>query len=132
MKGRPDYIAPQDLKFVKVDPDPNFDPAHNKKVIEKTIKDNQRLVRERQRESLEGVKERHNALAVYLRSVNQGGKASDYKKFFGEKNLKRLKGYVRGMEVMENIKKQMVLQGRNDAFFNIELSESSRSKVKKM
>ena len=132
MKSRPDLIAPQDLKYVKVDPDPDFDPQHNKRVIEKTIKDNQELVRKRNRDALEGVKERNNALATYLRSINQGGKTTDYKKFFGKDNLRRLKGYVRGVEVMENIKKQMVLQGRNDAFFNIELSESSRSKVKKM
>ena len=132
MKSRPDLIAPQDLKYVRVGPDPDFDPQHNEVVIEKTIKDNQELVRKRNRDSLEGVKERNNALATYLRSINQGGKTTDYKKFFGKDNLRRLKGYVRGVEVMENIKKQMVLQGRNDAFFVVEPSERAKKKAREV
>ena len=132
MKSRPNLIAPQDLKYVSVDPDPDFDPEHNKAVIEKTIKDNQELVRKRNRDALEGAKERNNALAVYLRSINQGGKTTDYKKFFGKDNLKRLKGYVRGVEVMENIKGQMALQGRNDAFFVIKPSERAKKKAQEL
>ena len=41
---KPDYIAPQDLKYVSVNPSPDFDPVHNMAVIEKTIKDNELLV----------------------------------------------------------------------------------------
>ena len=112
MKGRPDLIQPQDLKYVKVDPDPNFDPIHNMAVIEKVIKDNEKLVRERSKEALEKVKERHNALAIYLRSINQGGKTTDYQKFFGKKYL----AYLRGKEIMEQLKGQLELKGRGKAF----------------
>lgn len=128
MKGIPDLIAPQDLKYVKVDPNPDFDPDHNKAVIEKTIKDNEKLVKARTNEALEKVKERNNAVAIYLRSLNQGGKATDREKFFGKKYI----AYLRGKEVMEQLKGQMMLQGRNNAIFTIKPSEAARSKIRKM
>ena len=109
---RPDYIAPQDLKYVSVDPSLEFDPEHNKQVIEKTIKDNEKLVRERNREALEKIKERNNALAIYLRSLNMGGKATDREKFFGRKYL----AYLRGKEVLDQLKGQLQIQGRGRAF----------------
>ena len=112
MKGRPDLIQPQDLKFVSADPDPNFDPIHNAAVIEKTIRDNEKLVRERNNDALERTKERTNALAIYLRSINQGGKTTDYQKFFGKKYL----AYLRGKEIMEQLKGQLELRGRGKAF----------------
>ena len=112
MKSRPDLIQSQDLKYVKVDPDPEFDPIHNMAVIEKTIKDNEKLVEKRNNESLERTKERTNALAIYLRSINQGGKTTDYQKFFGKKYL----AYLRGKEIMEQLKGQLQLTGRGKAF----------------
>ena len=126
MKGRQDLIAPQDLKYVKVDPDSAFDPEHNKTVIEKTIKDNEKLVKARTSESLEKVAERNNALAIYLRSLNQGGKATNREKFFGKKYT----AYLRGKEIMENIKGQMMLQGRSGRAFVIKPSEIAKSRVK--
>ena len=127
MQGRPDLIQPQDLKYVRVDPDPNFDPKHNEAVIEKAIKDNEKLVKARNRESLEGVKERHNALAIYLKSLNQGGKATNYEKFFGKKYL----AYLRGKEIVEKIKGQMAIYGR-DKLFVIKPSERAREKARLM
>ena len=112
MKSRPDLIQSQDLKYVNVDPDPEFDPIHNMAVIEKTIKDNEKLVEKRNNESLERTKERTNALAIYLRSINQGGKTTDYQKFFGKKYL----AYLRGKEIMEQLKGQLQLTGRGKAF----------------
>ena len=128
MKGRPDLIQPQDLKYVNVDPDPNFDPEHNRAVIEKTIKDNEKLVKTRNEQALEGVKERNNALAIYLRSLNQGGKATDHEKFFGRKYL----AYLRGKEIMNNLKGQMMLQGRDGKAFEIKLSENAKQKVRSL
>ena len=125
MKTRSDYIAPQDLKYVSVNPDASFDPKHNKEVIEKTIKDNEKLVKARNSGALEGVKERNNAVAIYLRSLNQGGKTTDYQKFFGKKYL----AYLRGKEVMEKIKGEMMLQGRNGTAFVIKPSERAKMKA---
>ena len=126
-KGRPDLIQPQDLRYVKVDPDPDFDPVHNQAVIEKTIKDNEKLVRERNRESLDKIKERNNALAIYLRSLNQGGKATNYEKFFGKKYLT----YLRGKEIMDQIKGEMALTGR-DKVFVIKPSERTKQKARSL
>ena len=128
MRGRSDLISPQDLKYVKVDPSPDFDPVHNMAVIEKTIKDNDLLVRERNREFDDKAKERINATATYLRSLNQGGKTTNHEKFFGKKYM----AYLRGKEVMENIKQQMMLQGRNGAAFVIKPSEVAKQKIKNM
>ena len=127
-KTRPDYIAPQDIKYVSVDPDPDFDPLHNMAVIEKTIKDNEQLVRTRNKEAEEGAKERINATAIYLRSINQGGKTVDREKFFGKKYL----AYLRGKEIMEQIKGQLMLQGRDGKAFVIKPSESAKQKVSKI
>ena len=125
---RPDLIQPQDLKYVQVDPDPEFDPKHNQAVIEKTIKDNEKLVKARNSGALEGVKERNNAVAIYLRSLNQGGKATDYQKFFGKKYL----AYLRGKEIMEKLKGQMALMGRNGNAFVIKPSERAKQKARSL
>ena len=122
---KPSLIAPQDLKYVSVDPDPAFDSERNKQIIEKTIRDNQRLVKKRTETTVEGVKERTNALAIYLRSISQGGKSTNYEKFFGKKYL----AYLRGKEVMEKIKGQLMLQGRNGQAFVIKPSEGAKRKV---
>ena len=85
------------------------------------------MVKARNRESLEGVKERHNALAIYLKSLNQGGKATNYEKFFGKKYL----AYLRGKEIVEKIKGQMAIYGR-DKLFVIKPSERAREKARLM
>ncbi|MFZ5845300.1 MAG: hypothetical protein ACOY0S_02420, partial [Patescibacteria group bacterium] len=57
-KTRDNYVAPQDLKYVKVNPDPDFDPERNKQIIEHTIAETNRLVRQKDNSALEAVKER--------------------------------------------------------------------------
>ena len=128
MRSRPDLIQPQDLKYVSVNPDADFDPKHNQAVIEKTIKDNEKLVKARNKVFDEKAKERTNAVAIYLRSLNQGGKATNHEKFFGKKYL----AYLRGKEIMEKIKGQMAIQGRNDAFFVIKPSERAKQKARSL
>ena len=128
MATRPDYIAPQDLKFANVNPDPGFDPEHNRAVIEKTIKENEKLVRARNRDAEEGNKERINALSTYLRSISTGGKSTDREKFFGKKYL----AYLRGSEVMQRIKGELELQGRNGQAFRIVPSENAKREVRKL
>lgn len=117
--NEPTLISPQDLKYVSVNPDPNFDPEHNRRVIEQTIKDNEKLVKARNSEALGKTQERNNAVATYLRSISQGGKTTDHQKFFGRKYL----AYLRGKEVMETIKQRMMLQGRDGKSFVIKVKE---------
>lgn len=121
-------LSVQDLKYVKVDPDPNFDPLHNMAVIEKTIKDNEKLVKARNKKAEEGAKERINATATYLRSINMGGKATDREKFFGKKYL----AYLRGQQVMDQLKGQMMLKGRNGQAFVVKPSERAVQKARSL
>ena len=123
-KSRPDYIAPQDLKYVGVDPDPDFDPEGNKRIIEGTIKWTDRVARQKTREAMEKVKERIHATALYASSISRGGKSINKEKFFGKKNL----AYLRGYEIMERIKGQLMLQGR-DKLFVIKPSERAQRKA---
>jgi hypothetical protein len=121
-----DLIQPKDLKYVSVDPDPNFDPEHNQRVIEQTIRDNDKLVKSRIGVFDEKAKERTNAVATYLRSISQGGKSTDREKFFGKKYL----AYLRGQEVMDSIKQQMMIKGRDGMNFVIKPSENSKRVIK--
>jgi len=87
-----DEVARQDWKFVKVDPDPDFSPQHNRRVIDEVIKESDALSRERRREFAEGLGERASALASFISAVNLGGKSESAEKYFGKKFLKHLKG----------------------------------------
>jgi len=85
-------VARQDWKFVKVEPDPDFNPQHNRRVIDEVIRESEMLGRQRKREFAEGMGERASALATFISSVNLGGKSEAAEKYFGKKFLKHLKG----------------------------------------
>jgi hypothetical protein len=87
-----DNISRQDWKFVKVDPDPNFNPQHNRRVIDEVMRESEKLAKERRREFTEGMGERASALASFISSVNLGGSSEAAEKYFGKKFLKHLKG----------------------------------------
>jgi len=87
-----DKITKPDWKYVRVDPDPNFNPAHNRKVMDEVIRETDLLARKKQREFQEGVGERSAALAQFISAVNLGGKHEAAEKYFGKKFLKHLTG----------------------------------------
>ena len=87
-----DKVARQDWKFVSVDPDPNFNPQHNRRVIDEVIKESEILARKRKREFAEGIGERASALATFISSVNLGGRSESAEKYFGKEFLDHLKG----------------------------------------
>ena len=98
---KPGLISPADYSIMEQNPygDPNFDEAKNKKVIADSIKRYERNRRSKKREYHESIRYRSEAVAKYLESVKQG-KGGDIKKYFGDEELKRL----RGMEVIEHLK----------------------------
>lgn len=126
-RTRDDYIAPQDLRYVRVNPDPNFDPERNRQVIEKTIKETDRLIRQKRREALGKTGERIQAVKTYVQGLSEGQRSTDREKFFGRKHL----AYLRGQEIMEKIKGELILQGR-DKLFVIKPSEASKAKIRKL
>ena len=69
MKSVLDKIHPNDWKYVAGEPDADFDPEHNKRVIESTIKSAEVMRDRKRRENAEGIRERADALAKYLMSL---------------------------------------------------------------
>lgn len=90
----------RDWKFVPVDPDPNFSEERNKQVIAETIETNERLRKRRQREFGSRIREKSEAVAQYLDDVVKGKTSSSVEKYFGKKELTRL----RGEEIINKLK----------------------------
>lgn len=101
MKRDPNYIDPRDLKFVPIEPDPDFDPEHNRRVIEKTLKHAERMHERKKKEYIEnGAGERLQAAAQFIKAGQQGGKSTNIETYFGKKHL----AYLRGMQVIDYLK----------------------------
>jgi hypothetical protein len=100
-----DKINKSDYRFVPVDADPNFDPKHNEDVIEKTIKATDEMMAKRHREAVDKVRERTTALSMFIKGVQKGGSTSNLNKYFGNKEIARL----RGNEVRDRLDQLRVL-----------------------
>lgn len=87
-----DKIQKADYRFVPVNPDPNFSPEHNNYVIEKTIKEYDANRKKKHDQAVDTVRERAGALAVFLKSLEKGGKTSNLLRYFGKKEFTRLRG----------------------------------------
>lgn len=85
-------LSPLDYKYVPMDPEPDFDAEHNKKVIADSIKKSEAMARKKEREHGEAVGERSAAVARYLKGLQNGKASSDVEKYFGRKELARLRG----------------------------------------
>lgn len=122
MKGRPDLVEKQDLKYVNVDPDPDFDAKRNESIIEATVKATDKLILQKRREAMEKVGERISAVGTYVQGISQGRTSTNRERFFGKKYL----AYLRGYEIMEKIKGELMLRGRDDKLFVIKPTERAR------
>ena len=127
-KTKDDYVAPQDLKYVRPEPDPNFDPEHNKAVIEATIKATDKMARQKMKEGMEKVGERISAVKTYVQGLSEGRRSTDREKFFGKEYLT----YLRGQEIMEKIKGELMLQGRDGKMFVIKPTERAVKKARQV
>lgn len=104
-----DPVHFKDWKHVGVEPDANFSPEHNLEVIERTIREAEKQRRMQRRKFKAGLDERAEALAQYLKSVEQGGKSSNVTEYFGRK----YKGYLAGKTALERIKDGLTSLGEN-------------------
>jgi hypothetical protein len=93
-------VSRQDWKYVNADPDPDFNADHNNKVIEETIQDNELRRKRAKKRFDDGIRDRSEAISVYLKSLQRGGKTSDFNKYFGRREIARL----RGEEIMGALK----------------------------
>lgn len=92
-------IDPADYKYMyeRPDGDPGFDPEHNRRVIAQTIRESDKLRKQKMDAYEESIRERADALASYFMNIEKGGHRSsdpayDVIRYFGRKNLAQLRG----------------------------------------
>ena len=88
-----------DWNLTPIDPDPDFDPLHNQKVIDEVLRAGELMAARKQREAEEGAKERTSAISRYVKSIAEGTTKSGVDKFFGTQELTRL----RGKEILDRL-----------------------------
>src|SRR3990167_5084993 len=98
-----DRIAKIDWKWVPKDPEPGFNPEHNRQVVEKTIKANDRLRAKKQKEFKGKVDERANALASWLLSQHGAQSSVPLEKYFGRVYFAKLRGEEIRQELMDGL-----------------------------
>lgn len=104
-----EQIARQDEKYLQILPeDPNFDPEHNKRVIEETIRATDEQIRRKEREHDEGYKERAKAVASYLKSISQGKSKPGIESYFGRRYL----AYLKGKEAVSRMQDKLRVIGK--------------------
>ena len=107
MKTKPDYVSPEDWKYMEQNPygDPDFDPEHNKKVIKEVNDWNDKMDRIRERDHREAIRERTSAITQYLKQAQSGKGVMSVDKYFGKRYL----AYLRGQEIVSKLKSNPAL-----------------------
>jgi hypothetical protein len=101
----------QALYFVE-EGDPGFNPAHNKFVIENTIKKYNAARNKKAKLYNEAIRERADAVATYIKSrVAEGG--TPVEKYFGKKWM----SYLRGEKIMEVLKQKTLVNGQKKQMY---------------
>ena len=104
-------IDKSDWGYVNVDPDPDFDPEHNRRVVDEALK-KARLYRDNSLKAFrEKTKERVVATAKYIDAL-QGDKVKSAESYFGKKYLTHLRGREIRDRIM-NAKKEV--QGKTES-----------------
>ena len=85
------HIKPADFDKASVDGDADFDLERHNKLIEATLKHNERVSRDKKREYNAGIEERAFAAGKYIEHLKQGGE-SNAEKYFGKNYINYLKG----------------------------------------
>lgn len=97
-------VSMADLKRFWVErPDPDFDPKHNEDVIANSIKKAEAHRLAMQKLQREGLAERANALATYVKARTSGKTHKTAESYFGRKELARLAG-KKVMQILQDRK----------------------------
>ena len=92
-------IQPIDVGKFDVDGDPNFDLERHNALIEKTLKHNERVSRDKRREWEGAMKERAWAATKLIENIKTGGE-QNAEKYFGKNYL----NYLKGQQIAEKYK----------------------------
>lgn len=86
-------------KYFVAKGDKDFSPKHNEFIIEKTIRANELLRKQKKQQYAEKIQERAEAVASYLKSnaINSGKPIDQY---LGKRGL----AYMRGQQIVQRIK----------------------------
>lgn len=93
-------ILAEDIPYIVDKPSPNFSPERNKKVIAESIRKAEAKRRQAWKEWEKPARERTEALAFYLKHLDQG-KNTSVEKYFGQEYLR----YLRGQSLLQRVKK---------------------------
>lgn len=92
----------RDQKIFFVDkPDANFNPKKNKAVVDNTIKKYELMRKRRFQEFNDELRERTDAVATYLKSLDNSTTGKPVDRYFGKRYLAHLRGQ-KIMEVIQN------------------------------
>jgi len=89
--NKQDKIIKDNLKWYKADGDVDFSPARNKWVIDKTIRDNEKLAKRKKDDYEDKLRERTDAVATYLTSRSAESDVP-VERYFGKRNMAHLRG----------------------------------------
>ena len=87
------------FKWYLDEPEAGFSPKRNKAVIEQSIIKSKLLRERRNRDYIESIRERSDAVVSYLKHVDMGHEQS-VERYFGRKML----AHLRGQKIVEEIK----------------------------
>lgn len=101
-------IDPMDRKFILKTPEKDFSPERNKAVVEQTIREYDAMRLAQMKKYDEDYAERSDAVVSYLKSLDAGRGSSNLERYFGRKELARL----RGLEIRNKLMSGMTLRSR--------------------
>lgn len=120
-----------DQKFWPKNPDPDFNPARNKLIIEGTIRKYEATRKRKMEEFSDQVKERTDAVASWLTSRKGAESSKSLDQYFGSRHL----AYLRGKEKVDEIRRSLGIESNKaPRIFNSmgEIVEADvKTKVKK-
>ena len=87
-----DKVNRADWSYVPVDPEPNFDPEHNRRVIDQVIQSNEANRKRKKREFDAKMGERTSAVAGYVKHLADTKGNTTVEQYFGSKYLAHLRG----------------------------------------
>ncbi len=102
-------VAPEDQKFVVATPDAGFDPRKNKMVIDECIREYEAMRKKKLQQSQEGIGERSDAVATYIKSNLASSKDTPVQRYFGRRWL----AYLRGDQIKDELMKNMTIFGKS-------------------
>ena len=93
-----------DWGYAPLDPDPDFDPVKNQKVIDDVIRKNEQNFKRKEKERKKALSERTSAIASFVKHAQNKDSKITPDDYFGRKYLAELRG-KQIIDILKNAKK---------------------------